>query len=255
MSSNGIDPHALTDIGDQDGVQGGPPHLSDSALDDSQVERFVPGNFLGAGATGEVWAVHDRNLNRSLAIKVLHRNLEADGEIRASFLAEARLIAGLNHPGIPTVHDLQRTLDQRLCFSMPRVEGKTLGAVLEDSSLGHRHPLLPSAHAVAAMLIQVCNAVAVAHHQGIVHQDIKPDNLLLGSFGEVLVLDWGSAASLSAGRKASDHVYGTPLFMSPEQARSEGADRRSDVYALGGTLFSGLLLRSPIDSRGGEQDF
>lgn len=72
--------------------------LSDTALDDSESERFAPGIFLSAGATGEVWAVLDRNLNRSLAIEVLHRNLEADGDIRTAFLAEARLIAGLHHP-------------------------------------------------------------------------------------------------------------------------------------------------------------
>jgi tetratricopeptide (TPR) repeat protein len=121
---------------------------------------------------------------------------------------------------------------------MKRIEGRPFSASIADGSppLAHNELL--------RIFIGVAQALAYAHHRGIVHQDIKPDNIMLGEFGEVLVVDWGSAVRLGPG--GAPRIYGTPLYMSPEQARAEGVDARSDIYCLGATMFHALVGRLPI---------
>ncbi len=124
--------------------------------------------------------------------------------------------------------------------------GPSLGAAIESSSPGPRAAAIADFNAIVSIAIAVCNATAYAHHRGIIHQDIKPDNILLGGFGEVLLLDWGSAALVpEASGRVTSKLYGTPLYMSPEQARGEYADRRSDIFCIGAALFHALLLRLP----------
>lgn len=207
--------------------------------------RFRIESLLGMGATGQVYSVHDRNLDRLVAVKVLNDAGRADDEQLQSFLREARIAASLAHPNVLPVYELDLDAGGRPWFSMGRIGGRTLGAAILESSRDARHAAIGSWNRVVSTTIDLCQAAAYAHHRGIVHQDIKPDNVLIGDFGEVLLLDWGSAGHIDASGRIASGIYGTPLYMSPEQARREGADARSDVYCIGATLFHALALRPP----------
>ena len=161
---------------------------------------------LGRGGMGVVYEVRDLELDRNVAMKVMEHD----------WSSEARIIAGLEHPGIVPVHDAGTLPDGRRYYTMKLVRGARLDRWLRD---GH------SRTDVLRVFIRVCEAVAFAHASGVVHRDLKPQNVMVGEFGAVLVMDWGVAA-----------VAGTDGYMSPEQARGETADTRSDVFALGAML-------------------
>ncbi len=208
--------------------------------------RFEVVGLLGAGGSGEVFSVRDRNLDRLVAVKLLGAGDGPDPEAERGFVEEARLTAVLRHPNVLPVHDLDRSADGRLFFTMSHVEGRALDDILVASRLDARDGRLASSNAIVTAFIAVSQAISFAHNRRILHGDIKPANIMLGDFGEVLVLDWGAAARLDADGRASAKMYGTPLYMSPEQARREGAGVVSDVYCLGATLFHALLLRVPL---------
>ncbi len=206
------------------------------------VPRYRTRDVLGLGATGAVYAVEDRNLSRVVAVKVFG-DAKDDPEEIWHYIKEAQIVASLTHPNVLPIYDLDVTSDGRVYFTMPRIKGCSLGAVIEASGGAVRDPRIAQASDVVRIGVAVAQALACAHAQRIIHQDVKPDNIMLGDFGEVLLVDWGSAVRLEPGINAS--LYGTPLFMSPEQARGEQTDERSDIYCLGATLFITLLLRAP----------
>ncbi len=219
--------------------------------DSAPAVRFEIVKLLGLGSTSQVYAVADRSLQREVAVKVLDERVQDQAAIR-SFVEEAQLTATLDHTNIPPVFDVDISDGGRPYFSTRRVEGRTLGDLIEISAPGGPAAGIDSPNAIVSRLIAVCNAIAYAHHQGIVHQDIKPENILIGAFGEVLVLDWGCAARVALGSQTTA-IYGTPLYMSPEQARRERVDRLSDIYCIGATLFHTLLLRAPMWSADNEE--
>jgi serine/threonine protein kinase len=243
---------------DHDGL----PRLAGAALtgrlrrgqEDGGAEgRYRVDSLLGVGATGQVFAVFDRNLRRPVAVKVLNRELVGRDDLDG-FVDEARITASLAHPNVLPVHEIDLSEDGRPYFTMGRIDGRPLGEVLAPAAPGAPRPeRIASFNAVVSVMIAVCNAVAYAHHRGVIHQDIKPDNIMLGEFGEVLLLDWGSAGEIGDDGRLRSRLYGTPLYMSPEQARQEFADRRSDVYCLGATLFHALTLRVPTWSDDAER--
>lgn len=193
---------------------------------------------LGRGGMGIVCLAEDRELDRLVAIKVLN-TLEDLGE---RMIREAQIIARLEHPGIVPVHDVGTLPDGRIYYAMKYVRGSRLDEyAAQGASLRDRLRKFQS----------VCDAVAFAHAHGVIHRDLKPQNIMIGSFGEVLVLDWGVAKLVD---REDDTVEGTVIgtqnYMSPEQARGEidQLDERADIYSLGAVL-SFLLKDQPKVSK------
>nr|MBA3685292.1 protein kinase [Planctomycetota bacterium] len=208
--------------------------------DESRGARYVVERPLGAGAGGCVWAATDRTLDRPVAVKALGPGAD-EGDV-ASFVTEARITASLQHPNVLPVYDLEVSVTGVPCFTMKRIEGMSLGEAVRRSERGDPPESVASVNGVVSIFIGVCQALSYAHGRSVIHQDVKPDNIMLGAFGEVLLVDWGCAAS---GEAHGGRLYGTPLYMSPEQARRSHADARSDIYCLGASLFHALMLRAP----------
>ncbi len=197
------------------------------------------GPALGKGGMGEVFRAWDPVLNRSVAVKVL---LDDGPQRVARFVTEAQVTAQLEHPAIVPVHALGRLPDGRLAIAMKEVHGRTLRAVLQAGDAGDPGRVRRQ----VALLQRAAEAIAYAHARGVVHRDLKPDNIMVGDFGEVLVLDWGLArvqglreggadtpTTTTSSHTVVGTVMGTRGYMSPEQATGQPVDARSDVYALG----------------------
>jgi serine/threonine-protein kinase len=203
---------------------------------------------LASGGMGDIWVAYHPGLKRDVAVKILrddHRN-DSDNAVRR-FEREARATADLLHPNTVRVFDYGATEDGLLYYVMELLEGETLGAHVE------RLGPLPPARAVH-IVGQAARALAEAHERGIVHRDVKPDNIFLTSLGGehdfVKVLDFGIAKITSdseAAMTGTGFLLGTPLYMSPEVLGGEQADARSDVYALGAVLYYLLCGRPPFD--------
>ncbi|MDP1823611.1 MAG: serine/threonine-protein kinase [Archangium sp.] len=209
-----------------------------------RVDEQAHDALLGRGGQGSVWRAHDSVLNREVALKKIHGDVVTDPSVVAAFLREARLTARLEHPGIVPLYDVGRGADGALFLAMRRIEGKSLADTIASAAgLDGRLALVPA-------LVRACQAVAFAHERGVVHRDLKPQNIMLGRFGETYVLDWGLALLESrAGVPHASEVVGTPAYMSPEQAQGQPADARSDVWGLGACLYSLLTGQAPISGR------
>jgi serine/threonine-protein kinase len=236
----------------------------------------VPGyevlGVLGRGGMGVVYRAGDPAFGRTLAVKVLRDRLRGDAAAAHRFLDEARLCGQLQHPGVPSVHELGTLADGRPFFAMKLVQGDTLAALLALRAGPAEE--LPR---FLAIFEQVCQTVAYAHSKGVIHRDLKPANVMVGAFGEVQVMDWGlakvlaepgaraataaaEASTLYAARgpgspeeTAPGSILGTLAFMPPEQAngRITEIDERADVFALGAILCVILTGRPPDDDAAG----
>ncbi|MGH7646340.1 MAG: serine/threonine-protein kinase [Gemmatimonadales bacterium] len=203
--------------------------------------RYSLERELGRGGMGVVYLAREVRLDRPVAIKLLPPTRAADGRLRERFLREARTAAKLSHPNIIPIHAVDE-LGEFVFFAMAYVEGETL-----TDRVRRRGPLAPSE--AGQVLREVAWALAYAHGQGVVHRDVKPDNILLeAGTGRALVMDFGIAAVVrGAGGLDGGEVIGTPEFMSPEQALGERVDARSDLYALGLVGFFALSGRLPFE--------
>ncbi|HYC61093.1 MAG TPA: protein kinase [Thermoanaerobaculia bacterium] len=195
---------------------------------------------LGAGGMGEVWRAEDTKLLRQVAIKILPEQLAADQEWKDRFLREARTVAQLNHPNIATIYAIDEQ-DGKLFIAMELIEGESLGAVMSQG------PMIP-ADAVR-VAIHVSDGLSEAHSKGIVHRDIKPDNIIL-SRRYVKILDFGIAKQIGGTADPSltqgGMVMGTPHYMSPEQALGRAVDARTDIFSLGVVLYEMLSGTKPF---------
>jgi len=209
--------------------------------------RYELGELLGRGGMAEVRRAVDQRLGRSVAVKQLRADLATDPTFQARFRREAQSAAGLNHPTIVAVYDTGEELDPLTGVAVPYivmelVEGPTLRDILKDG-----RKILPER---ALELTQgVLDALSYSHKAGIVHRDIKPANVMLTSSGSVKVMDFGIAravADTSATMTQTAAVIGTAQYLSPEQARGETVDARSDLYSAGCLLYELLVGRPPF---------
>ncbi|MGN6108496.1 MAG: serine/threonine-protein kinase, partial [Kofleriaceae bacterium] len=223
--------------------------------DPDDPERYHQVGEHARGGLGRIVRAVDRRLGRTVAVKELLRH---DGSHEARFLREAMITARLEHPGIVPVHEAGRWPNGDPYYVMKLVEGRTLKELIcERRTLRDRLALLP--HVIA-----IADAVGYAHSEGVIHRDLKPSNVIVGEFGETIVVDWGLArdrrldapepsgsgavpattalsgswsSSAPGASTVSGKVVGTPSYMSPEQARGDQVDERADVYAIGTVLY------------------
>ena len=228
---------------------------ADMQLPDLSGTRYTLLRYVACGGMGSVWLAEDTVLKRRVALKVLDLAAPAD-DLDVRLLREARILAGLEHPGVVPVHDAGTLADGRAFCCMKYVEGQTLAQHIATLNLPDRLRLLE----------RIAEPLDFAHARGFIHRDLKPDNVMIGAFGEVLVMDWGLArigvTSLEAGETETatavqptqnslrvtgqGSVLGTRGYMSPEQARGEiEVDHRTDIFSLGAILTFMLTGSAP----------
>ena len=205
---------------------------------------------IGAGGVGEVYRARDTRLGRTVAIKVLIAEVAGDPDRRARFLQDARAASALSHPNIATLYEIGEDQDQ-LFLVFEYVPGETLTSVIAGRPLNPRRAL--------DLAVQIADALADAHAEGIVHRDIKPDNIIVTPKGNAKILDVGLATWTAGGAEreragqaatmkatAVGDALGTVAYMSPEQALGERADHRTDIFSLGIVMFEMLTGKLPF---------
>ncbi|MBI3363851.1 MAG: protein kinase [Ignavibacteriae bacterium] len=198
---------------------------------------------LGEGGMGVVYKAHDTKLDRLVALKFLPHYLTSDANEKERFYHEARAASALNHQNISTIYDINE-FDNQLFIAMELVEGKTLKQLIAHE--------IPSIKKFLEFAIQACEGLAAAHEKGIVHRDIKSDNIMMTPKGQIKIMDFGLAKLKGATKltKAGSTI-GTAAYMSPEQAQGEEVDHRSDIFSVGVVFYE--MLTSKLPFRGEHQ--
>ena len=211
--------------------------LSESSSDDQELD-YVVLDELGEGGMGTVHLARQVALGRNVALKQIHRKSGRDQSVRDEFLMEAVLTGKLEHPNIVPVYEVGESPGGELFYSMKNIQGQPWDDLIGTHTLDEN----------LSILVDVCDAVAFAHAEGVIHRDLKPQNIMIGGFGEVLVLDWGMAVLATADEDVMTSAGGTPSYMAPEMVNPPYCvGPRSDVYLLGGILFRLLTGRTPHD--------
>ena len=208
--------------------------------------RYEVLSVLGEGGMGVVYETRHRALGKRFALKALRKDLASDGEIAARFMQEARTAASVSHPGLVKITDFGRLASGQPFFVMELLEGQSLASLIRAGGP------IPAARAVD-MVRQIAEALGTAHDHSIVHRDLKPDNIHVSPNGNgrdrVTIVDFGLAKVIGASRLTrAGVVFGTPHYMSPEQAMGEATDHRADVYALGVVMYEMFTGRVPFEA-------
>jgi eukaryotic-like serine/threonine-protein kinase len=210
-------------------------------------DRYQIEERLGSGGMAVVYRAQDRRLERTVAIKILRKNYSADPAFRERFRQEARAAASLSHPNIVTIHDFGFDGDQ-LFIVMEHVPGRDLKTILQDAGRLD----IPAA---LGLMIQACDGIGHAHRKGLIHCDVKPQNMLVTQDQRLKVVDFGIARAVTSIRPDEKHavVWGSPLYFSPEQASGLPPSTASDVYSLGIILFEILTGQLPFSGASAEE--
>ncbi|MFO0880381.1 MAG: serine/threonine-protein kinase [Gemmataceae bacterium] len=236
---------------------------TEAALAEARRYRLL--HLHARGGLGEVFVAEDTELHREVAFKQMQHHVSGDADLRRRFLREAEITGRLEHPGIVPVYGLGIDGMGRPFYAMRFIRGETLQEAIRRYHDQREEPL--ALRQLLGRFVAVCNAVGYAHSRGIIHRDIKPANIMLGAYGETLVVDWGLARpvdrreedrtlgeetlrpSSDSAAGATRGVLGTPAFMAPEQAagRQTLVGVASDVYSLGATLYAVLTGKAPLD--------
>lgn len=234
-------------------VRGGETNLTPQTIAHERIptpDHLLLGAELARGGMGHVHPATDRNLLRPVALKRLDKELVGKSFYQDSFIAEAQIAGQLEHPNIVPVHELAIDPNGVPYFTMKLVQGISFADWLDRRPVGTMERIAGGIE----VLLKVCDAIAYAHHRGVVHRDLKPANIMVGDFGQVYLMDWGLAklikSSPASGERALMNApgpVGTPDFMAPEQARGnpKDVDERSDVFGLGALLFEILVGHGP----------
>ena len=231
------------------------------ALRAGQSGRYTEFTPLGSGGKAEVFRCRDRQLGREVAYKVLHHRLANNEAEVADLVREARIMAGLAHPGVPTVFDIGLDCHGRPFFTQTLITGATLRSVVD----GLRHGGMTASDAwpperIVRVLLSAADAISHAHARGVLHCDLKPDNVIVGPDDRGHVIDWGIACVpaelirqrglMAPGAPPPRPPHrGSPLYMAPEQAANLPLDQRTDVFGLGAVLYECLTLSPPATGR------
>ncbi len=233
-------------------------------------DRYRAVSKLGQGGMATVWQMQDNQLLRTVALKQLRKEKSESNYEQENFVVEAQITAQLQHPGIVPIHDLQQDADGNIYFTMREIQGQTLEDIISavhrisDTRWKTTHSGWNLRRLIDA-LENICQTVSYANTRGVIHQDLKPANIMVGDFGEVLVVDWGVArvrslyhsnpnwVRIKASHAFVEHkkvaISGTPRYMAPEQIHGdpEKIDGRADVYALGVILYYILTKEKPFE--------
>src|SRR5215469_9663545 len=225
------------------------------STDSRQLGKYELRERLGRGGMAEVWKAYDAQLQRFVAIKILHADLQNDPDFLNRFQREARVVASLHHPNIVQIHDFQisrppESANTIAYMVMDYIDGQTLGEYIRNTSSAGKFPA-PSE--IVRLFTSISSAVDYAHHHGMIHRDIKPANILLDkrlsealsgamnrapSAGEPILTDFGMAKLMGVSSGAmSGSWIGTPLYIAPEQVQGYRGNERSDIYSLGVVLY------------------
>lgn len=220
-------------------------------------KRYKIIKSLGRGGMGEVLLAYDTEAKRHIAIKQIRSDLKNSSIVKKRFLREAIISSILSHPYIIPIYDIH--LEEPYYYTMPYVEGKTLKDIIKTSKIDKTHPIGSSIPTLIRIFLNVCEAIAYIHSKNILHRDLKPDNIIIGKYGEILILDWGIATFINEKEISQKidipekdfeltkigKVAGTITYMAPERALGKKATILCDIYSLGAILYQILTLEIP----------
>lgn len=248
--------------------------VSDLMAKAGEETKYIVDKQIGLGGMGVVLETVDQDIRRKVAMKVMLPTQKNNIILIKRFLEEAQITGQLEHPNIVPIYEIGIDDNSKAYFTMKLVRGETLESVINKIANNDRAYLKKyTLGALVQMFMKVCDGISYAHHKGVLHRDLKPDNIMLGDFGEVMVMDWGISkvlgrediypedSPLSFRVKDSDfrtidgQILGTPSYMSPEQARGEVSelDERMDIFSLGAILYNILTYHPPYEGTSSQE--